>query len=235
MANSETIVIIPAYNEEKSIFKVVTSVKEECPDIDIVVINDGSDDDTAKLASQAGAIVLAHPFNMGYGVAIQTGYKYAVRYDYKYLVQIDGDGQHDARDIGELLRNLEDGSCDIVLGSRFLGRIYYRSSLYRHVGTIFFRYLLYFSSGEKITDPTTGFQAMKREVVRLFAQDFFPRDYPDADVIIFLSKLGIRIKEVPVRMHLNPEGKSMHRNPFKVLYYVFKMILSMSLTLLRKY
>lgn len=235
MKSSDTVVIIPAYNEEKAIFRVVSSIKEEYPDFDVVVIDDGSNDDTAKMATQAGATILSLPLNMGYGIAVQTGYKYAVRYDYKYLVQIDGDGQHDTRDIRGLLEILEDKSCDIVLGSRFLGPIDYRSSLFRDVGISFFRWLLYIFSGKKITDPTTGFLAMKRRVLRIVTQDFFPCDYPDADVIILLLKLGMRIKEVPVRMYFYPKDKSMHSNPFRVLYYLFKMILSMSITALRKY
>lgn len=227
------LIIIPAYNEEKSIFRVVSSVKEEYPDLTVVVIDDGSKDDTAQIAGRAGATVLRHPFNMGYGVTIQTGYKYALRNNYKYLVQIDGDGQHEIKDIGTLLENLADGSCDIVLGSRFLSPNGYKSLLCRHIGIFFFRNLLSLFS-VKITDPTTGFQAMNRKVLKVFAQDSFPCDYPDADVIILLSKLNIRIKEVPVRMYNNYNSKSMHDNPFKALYYVFKMIFSMGLTLLRK-
>jgi len=232
--HSDTVVIIPAYNEEKSIFRVVSSIKEEYPDLAVVVIDDGSKDDTAKIAGRAGGTVLHHPFNMGYGATIQTGYKYALYNDYKYLVQIDGDGQHEIKDIGVLLRNLADGSCDIVLGSRFLDSASYKSSLYRHVGILLFRNLLGLFS-VKITDPTTGFQAMNLKVLKIFVQDSFPCDYPDADVIILLSKLNIKIKEVSVRMYHNHKSKSMHDNPFRVLYYLFKMILSMSLTLLRKY
>ena len=232
---SNILVIIPAYNEEKSIFRVVSSVKDEYPDLTVVVIDDGSDDNTAEIARQAGGTVLCHPFNMGYGVTIQTGYKYALSGNYKYLVQIDGDGQHETKDIETLLENLADGSCDIVLGSRFLGSISYKSTLYRHIGTLFFRNFLRLFSITKITDPTTGFQAMNRKVLKIFAQDSFPCDYPDADVIIMLSKLNIRIKEVPVRMYNNHNDKSMHSNPFNVLYYLFKIILSIGLTLLRKH
>ncbi|MDY6972041.1 MAG: glycosyltransferase family 2 protein [Thermodesulfobacteriota bacterium] len=235
MIPEETIVIIPAYNEEKLIFKVVTSVKKEHPDIDIVVINDGSEDDTAKLAAQAGAVVLSHPFNMGYGSAIQTGYKYALRHDYRYLVQIDGDGQHDTRDIGTLLEYLVNGPYEVILGSRFLADNRYRSSVFRYAGTIFFRCLLRIFLRERVTDPTSGFQAMNQRVLRIFAADSFPCDYPDADVIILLSRSGIKMKEVPVRMNVNSEGKSMHGNPLKVIYYLFKMVLSMTLTTLRKY
>jgi len=235
MILTETLVIIPAYNEEKTIYSIVDSIKKEYPAFSIIVIDDGSEDDTARLAFEAGAIVLSHPFNMGYGAAIQTGYKYALRNNYKYLVQIDGDGQHDIKDIRVLFENLRDGDCEIILGSRFLGCNDYKSPFCRHIGIIFFRYLLCLFSRKKLTDPTTGFQAMNRKVLSIFAQDLFPYDYPDADVIMLLSKLNIKIKEVPVRMYPNQSGKSMHNNPFKVTYYVFKMIFSMGLTLLRDY
>ena len=235
MIPTNTIVIIPTYNEEKTIFNVVSSVKKEHPFFDVVVIDDGSTDDTANYATQAGALVLSHPFNMGYGATIQTGYKYAHRQDYKHLVQLDGDGQHDTMEIKVLLDALNGDSCDIVLGSRYIVFGDYRASPYRYAGTILFRSLVRLFTKIKITDPTTGFQAMNRKVLRIFVQDLFPCDYPDADVIVLLSTLNIRIKEVPVRMYYNHKGKSMHSNPLNAFYYVFKMILSMALTLLRKY
>lgn len=231
---SRTLVIIPAYNEGKSISRVVSSIKELYPDISIAVIDDGSTDDTAKRATLAGAIVLSHPFNMGYGTSVQTGYKYAVRKDYSYLVQMDGDGQHDAKGIGDLSRILEDGSSDIVLGSRFLGSNNYRPSIYRLIGISFFRLILRLLSGQRISDPTTGFQAMNQKVLKLFVQDIFPNDYPDADIVMLLSKFRFKIKEVPVVMYPNPKGKSMHGKPIDVLYYIFKMLLSMFVTKLRK-
>lgn len=233
--HSNTLIIIPAYNE-KSISRVVSSVKELYSDIDVVVINDGSTDDTAMLAAKAGAKVLTHPYNMGYGAAIQTGYKYAVRNNYKYLVQIDGDGQHDPKGIKNLLAKIKNGSCDIVLGSRFLGlNSNYRTSIYRFIGIRFFRFILRLFTGLKISDPTTGFQALNHKVLKIFTQDIFPYDYPDADVLVLLSKLNINIKEIPVTMYPNSDGKSMHSNPLKVLYYIFKMVLCMFIAKLRRY
>lgn len=231
----DTIVIIPAYNE-RSISRVVSSVKELYSDIDVVVINDGSTDDTAKLAAKAGATVLSHPYNMGYGAAIQTGYKYAVRNNYKYLIQLDGDGQHDPKGIKDLLINIKDGTCDIVLGSRFLGlNSNYKTSIYRFIGIRFFRFVLRLITGLKISDPTTGFQALNQKVLKIFTQDIFPYDYPDADVLVSLSKLNINIKEIPVTMYPNSDGKSMHSSPLKVLYYIFKMVLCMFMEKLRRY
>ena len=232
---TDTLVIIPAFNEDKSIAHVVGSIKQLHPDIDVLVINDGSQDETAGLAKEAGATVLSHPVNMGYGVSLQTGYKYAVRNNYHYLIQMDGDGQHDPAGIRILLDTIKDRESDIVLGSRFMGPGTYKPSVFRGIGIRLFRFFLQVLSGQQIQDVTTGFQAMNRRVLDLFITDIFPCDYPDADVILLLSKLNFRIKEVPVTMHPDLSGKSIHSNPLNVLYYIFKMSLSMFLTKLRRY
>lgn len=232
---SDTLIIIPAYNEEKKIRQVIHSVKQLYPEFDIAVINDGSSDATAQLAEKAGAVVLSHLFNMGYGVSLQTGYKYAVLRDYRYVVQMDGDGQHDPDGIKTLLDILKNNAADIVLGSRFLGHNDYSTSIYRLTGIRLFRLVLKLLSGRDIKDVTTGFQAMNRKVLNVFVTDLFPCDYPDADVILMLSRLGFTIKEAPVTMYPNNEGKSMHGNPLNAVYYIFKMVLSMFLTKMRKY
>tara|TARA_B100000315_G_C14572519_1_gene586326 strand:- start:1686 stop:2390 length:705 start_codon:yes stop_codon:yes gene_type:complete len=231
---SDTLIIIPAYNEGKSILKVITSIRNYYSDIDILVIDDGSTDDTAMISNKAGAVVLSHPFNIGYGASLQTGYKYAVYNQYNFLIQIDGDGQHDIKGIGDLIRNLKECSYDVILGSRFLGKDYYKLSIFRLFGIRLFRLFIYLLTKQKISDPTTGFQAIKKKVLKLYIQDLFPSDYPDADIIILLSKLNINIKEIPVVMYPNREGKSMHKNPINVLYYLFKVMLSICVTLMRK-
>jgi len=232
---NDTIVIIPAYNEENSIHHVVRSIKQAYESFDVLVINDGSHDKTSEYAASAGAIVLNHPFNLGYGVAIQTGYKYASKKRYKYLVQMDGDGQHDAKEVQKLLDALHQDSTEIVLGSRYMGLSTYKTTVYRRMGTLFFRFLIKLFTRKYYSDPTTGFQAMKRPVIELFSQDSFPFDYPDADVIIILNKLGVEVKETPINMHSKLNGNSMHKNPIDIAYYIFKMILSVVLTALRKY
>jgi len=232
---SDTLVIIPAYNEEKAIAPVIQLIRKRYPELDVVVVDDGSSDGTVPAARQAGAKVISHPHNMGYGVAIQTGYKYAVERGYDHLVQVDGDGQHDVFDIEKLLRKVKDGTCDIVIGSRFHGDSTYKPPLIRGIGIRFFRLFLRLLSGAHFSDPTSGFQAMNRSVLRVFVKDLFPCDYPDADMVLLLQKLHFRIREVPVNMFLNAEGKSMHAGPFRGIYYVFKMILSMLLTLMRRY
>ncbi len=231
---SKTIAIIPAYNEEKPLPKVLESIQAEYPGLDILVIDDCSHDKTALVARKAGVRVISHLARLRYGVAIQTGYKYAHRHGYEFLVQLDADGQHDTRDIGKLLEKVQDGSCEIAFGSRFLGKSNYRPSLFRRIGILFFRNLLWFFVRRRVSDPTTGFQAMNRKVLEFFIQDYFPCDFPDADIIILLNKLNLRVQELPVRMYCNQQGKSMHSNPMSTLYYVFKMVMSMFLTQYRK-
>lgn len=226
------IVIIPAYNEEGRIADVVTGIHAVTANIDILVINDGSSDATAAAADQAGAIVINHPFNMGYGVAIQTGYKYALRHGYDYLIQIDGDGQHDPAHIPELLGIIQSNTADFVLGSRFLSHASYRPPLIRRLGMAFFRKIVSLIIRQPVTDCTSGYQAFNREVMQFFTSELFPCDYPDADVLISLYLAGFRIHELPVKMYANAAGKSMHSG-FKPIYYVFKMTLSITVTLLR--
>ncbi len=226
------LVLIPAYNEEKNIAKVVKRIRDSVPSADILVVDDGSQDQTADVAESAGAVVVSHPFNLGYGVTIQTGYKYARQKNYDYLVQIDGDGQHDPSYIPQLLEPLQSATADFVLGSRFLGAESYCPSLPRRLGMTFFRFIVRSLVRKPITDCTSGYQAFNRNVIELFCRDIFPVDYPDADVLITLHRAGLRIREIPVRMYANETGKSMHSG-LKPAYYLFKMLLSILITVLR--
>lgn len=230
---STVLIIIPAYNEGVRIGEVIRSVRDIDPTFDIVVINDGSRDNTAQVAHDAGAMVVSHPFNLGYGVAIQTGYKFALAKGYDFVVQIDGDGQHDPACIKQLLTPVIEGTTDLALGSRFLGADSYEPSLTRRIGMAFFRKLISFLIRTPITDSTSGYQAFNRRVIRFFTTEVFPCDYPDADMLLTLHRAGFRISEVPVRMHANATGKSMHTG-LMPLYYIFKMLLSIIVTLLRK-
>ena len=226
------LVLIPAYNEAQTLGRTIAQVRQAVPEADLLVVNDGSRDATATVAAEAGAIVLSHSFNMGYGVTIQTGYKYAWEQGYGCLVQLDGDGQHDPTFIPQLLAPVLNGTTDFALGSRFLDQNSYRPSFSRRLGILFFRKLVSVLIGREITDPTSGYQAFNREVIHFFTKDIFPCDYPDADMLITLNLAGFRIREVPVRMFANATGASMHSG-FKPLYYMFKMCLSILVTLLR--
>jgi len=240
MERAKTLVIIPAYNEEMSIGSVVQRVKECLPEAEVLTVDDGSSDRTRWKAMEAGANVLSHPFNLGYGSALQTGYRYALRKGYGELVQMDGDGQHDPSFIPQLLAVIRKGEADIAIGSRFLPTPIigaenqpYRAPFIRRLGMKFFGAISSLLIQQKVTDPTSGYQAMNRRVMEWVSSDQFPCDYPDADVIIMLHRAGFRIREVAVQMFENREKKTMHSG-WKPLYYVFKMFLSILVTLMRK-
>ncbi|HSB05443.1 MAG TPA: glycosyltransferase family 2 protein [Thermodesulfobacteriota bacterium] len=232
--------LIPAYSEGARIGSVIQGVKERYPSLEIVVIDDGSRDDTCSQAIEAGARVISHPFNLGYGVALQTGYKYALKKGYEGIVQMDGDGQHDPTYIQLLLDTIQKGDTDLVIGSRFLKTegsdregLPYQAPLIRRCGMWLFGAIASLIIKQKVTDPTSGYQAMNRRVLEWVSSDKFPWDYPDADLIIMLHRAGFRIQEVPVRMYENREKKSMHSG-WKPIYYVFKMFLSILVTLMRQ-
>ncbi len=227
------LVVMPAYNEEASIGRVLRSVRAIAPGVDILVVDDGSTDSTAHTARRAGAEVVCHPFNMGYGVACQTGFKYARRNGYDYVVQMDADGQHEPRYILDLLAAAMEPGVDVALGSRWLGLAEYHGPLLRKFGKFFFGFLASSLTRHQVTDPTTGFQALTRQVVHFYCSQVYPVDYPDADVIIMLDRAGFRIKEVPVVMYRDESGQSMHRGILRPIYYGMKMMLSIGMTLMR--
>ena len=234
--SSKILTIIPALNEEKNIAQVIDGIKKNAPFCDILVIDDGSSDSTAELAKAAGARVIHLPFNMGYGIALQTGYKYALENGYYYMVQMDGDGQHDPQYIKEFLEIVTSGEADITIGSRFSknNRNHtYKAGWVKRTGIILFARITSIIIKQKVSDPTSGYQAVNRKVAKFYASESYPSDYPDADVIIMLHRAGFQIKELPVVMYQNRNRKSMHSG-MKQFYYIFKMFLSIFLTLLRK-
>jgi len=228
----KTLIVIPAYNEAENIARVIMTVKQIIQNVDVLVVDDGSKDNTAKLARQAGAVVAPMPFNSGYGMALQTGYKYAQRHEYDYVVQMDGDGQHEPKSIPDLISALRDTDADIALGSRYLGKGEYHTSMLRKFGQTYFGFLANLLTKYKVTDPTTGFQALSKDVVAFYCTEVYPVDYPDADVIIMLDRAGFNVMEVPVQMYVDETGQSMHSG-WKPLYYGIKMMMSIFMTLLR--
>lgn len=226
------LILIPAYNEEMTLPRVVAGIRAAVPSADLLVVNDGSRDGTAAVARELGATVVSHPWNMGYGVALQTGYKYASRTGYPFLVQIDGDGQHDPHSIPALLEPVLSGQADFVIGSRFFPGSGYRPSGARRLGMLLFRCLVSTLIGQRLSDTTSGFQACNARVIAFLTRDSFPCDYPDADLLLLLHRAGFRLAERPVKMFPSDTGKSMHSG-LKPLYYVFKMFLSIGVTLIR--
>ncbi len=229
-----TLVIIPAHNEQAHLPGIIAAIREYLPGIHILVVDDGSKDRTRQVATASGAMVLSLSFNMGYGVALQTGYKFALRRGYEFAAQMDADGQHEPRDLSPLLDAVRSGEADLALGSRFLGRKSYRAPLARRAGMLLFRLLASLLVRQHITDPTSGCQALNRKTIRFYASDIFPVDYPDADVLLMVHRAGLRIKELPVRMYAADDKTSMHSG-FQPVYYIFKMFLSIAVTLLRKH
>lgn len=230
------VVLIPAFNEEKNIAAIVKGIKCDFPGLDVVVVNDGSVDITKEIAESSGAIVLTHVNQMGYGVTLQTGYKYIEKNKkYDYFVQLDADGQHNYKDIPKLLISLVNKEADIIIASRFIGDFKYKFSFVKKLGILFFRSLVFMSTGKNIKDITSGYQAFNRQILQHHILDSFPCYYPDANILILLIKNGFNIKEVESKMLENSEGKSMHNGIFNQMYYVLNMTLSILTIIIKTY
>ncbi len=229
--DQKVLVVIPAYNEHGRIGEIVRAVKGALPSAKTLVVNDCSSDDTGKEAADAGAFVVTHPINLGYGAALETGYLYALRYGHEFVVQMDGDGQHLPDEAPKILAPVLDGEADIAIGSRYLSKNIYKTSFARKVGQKFFGLILSLITRYQITDPTSGFQCLNRKAFELFSRGQFPHDFPDADVLLMAHYAGFRVKEVPVVMLERSGGVSMH-NGLRPLYYVIKMILSITMVFL---
>ncbi len=231
-------VVMPAHNEGRVIASVVRGVRAVVPAAQIVVVNDGSGDDTNAAAAAAGARVIDLPFNCGYGVALQTGLTWAFRAGAQILVILDADGQHDPESIEPLVKPVRDGEADLVLGSRYLpGSVSYRVPALRRITSRCLAWLLTLIAGQRLTDTTTGFQCMNRSTLQRFvALKDFPEKSPDADLILYAVMSGCRVREIPVTMHEDQGGESMH-GLVKSMFYVpklFTAILSVVLEYLSK-
>ena len=230
---TDTVIIVPAYNEGRKVGELVEKIRSLGITADIVIVDDGSADNTSACAREAGAIALRLPMNLGYGGALQTGFRFALERDYSYAVQIDADGQHEPSFIPALLAPVKSGEADVAMGSRFMGLCDYKTTFAKRTGMRVFGAIASAVIGRRVTDATTGFQALNRDVIRFYASDHYPVDFPDADVLIMLHKARLKSVEVPVVMYQRAEGTSMHSG-WKPLYYIFKMFLSIGVTLLRK-
>ena len=231
-AAPRVLVLMPALNEAASIGATLARIREFLPEAAAVVIDDYSSDGTRALALEAGAHVVALPWNLGYGGAVQAGFKYALAQGYECAIQMDADGQHDPASARALLAPVLAGAADVAIGSRFLGQANYSIPWMRRVGMWMFGSIVTFVTRRRFSDPTSGFQALNRRAMEFFARDNYPTDYPDADTIILLCLAGFRVEEVPVTMQPRTAGSSMHSN-LSAFYYVSKMMLSILMVMLR--
>lgn len=225
---------MPAYNESGSIAGVIADLRAHAPDFDVLVVDDGSTDRTSDVARQAGAHVIRHPFNLGIGGGMQSGYLYAAENGYSVAVQVDGDGQHDARHVHQLLQHLVDNpQLDMVTGSRFLAEDSdgYRSSASRRVGIRIFARVISSITGSRVTDPTSGFRMTTRRAIELFARDY-PHDYPEVEAILMMHAHQLRSTELPVTMRSRSAGVS-SINATRSAYYMIKVLLAIFIGLFR--
>lgn len=216
--------VIPAYNEEKNIEKVVKDIQKNMPTSDIVITNDCSKDNTKVIVESLGIPCLNVPFNMGYAMAMQTGIKYAYENNYDYVIQFDGDGQHLASEAKKLLQKMEETNANIIIGSRFLEKTDYKHPLFRKIGTKIFQILIKIFCHKKITDPTSGFQLLDRYVIERYAKIGKYPEFPDANLIIEMLLNGYEIEEVSVQMKLNDTGQSMHGGIIKPIKYMINVL-----------
>ncbi len=231
-ADKKILAIVPAFNECGNIGRTVKEIRQQSKDVDILVIDDGSWDDTANEARAAGGMVVSLPFNLGIGAAVQTGFQYAQKHGYEIAVQIDGDGQHDASFLEKIVGPLRRGEADMVVGSRFLEKTGgFQSSFGRRVGINFFVHLINGLTGVKINDPTSGFRAYNQKMIVLFS-GYYPQDFPEPEAIVVAQQAGARIVELPVVMRAREAGSSSIRY-FKTLYYMVKVTLAICLHMIR--
>lgn len=234
MTPTRLVAVVPAWNEAEAIGRVVDEIRAFDPTAEIVVVDDASSDGTAAVARRHGATVLRLPFNVGIGGAVQTGIRYAREEGYDVAVRLDGDGQHDASEIGKLLAPIHAGDADVVIGSRFVdpGGTY-RPPFARRLGIRVFARLVSVLGGQRVTDTTSGFVALNRTGIELFA-DQFPHDYPEVETTLVALRSGLRLVQVQVEMRERQTGTS-SITFVRSLYYIVKVTLALLVASMRRY
>lgn len=227
------LVIVPAYNEEDSIEGVIRDLKDNFSSGDIVVINDGSNDNTSRNAKDLGVTVIDLPYNLGIGGAIQTGFLYALVNSYDVAIQFDGDGQHLADEIPKILDPHLQTGADLVVGSRFLSESGFTSSMQRMIGSKVLSFIISSLIGKKITDTTSGFRVYGKRAIERFSS-IYPEDYPEVETLFLAHKMGLTIEEVPSEIRSRAVGKS-SITTFEAVYYMIKVVLAIFVDLLKKF
>jgi glycosyltransferase involved in cell wall biosynthesis len=233
-ADLRRVAIVPALNEEHTIQLVIDELRAFDRGLDIVVIDDGSRDRTADVAAACGTHVLRLPFNLGIGGAVQTGFKFAFERGYDIAVRVDGDGQHDPAQLTRILEPVLRGDADIAVGSRFAAEEGgYRSSRSRRVGIRILATVVSRIVGQRVTDTTSGFQALNRKGIELFARDY-PHDYPEVEATVMVFRHRLRLQEVPVSMRERGGGTS-SITALRSMYYMVKVLLAIFVGLFRRH
>ena len=227
MNNTKVLVIIPVYNESESIEGVINKLKRDCPSYDYIVINDCSKDNTKDLLYKMNACYVSLPVNLGIGGGVQTGYIYALENGYDIAVQVDGDGQHDTQYVEYLVNMIESGKADIAIGSRFIDKKGFQSTGMRRMGINILSQLIYFCTKIRIKDVTSGFRAVNREYISIYANNY-PTDYPEPEALVLAAVNGASISEVPVVMKEREFGSS-SIYAWKNVYYMIKVSLAIIL------
>jgi glycosyltransferase involved in cell wall biosynthesis len=233
LAGLKRAVIVPAYNEEGSVTRVINEIRAFDPGFEIVVVDDGSTDNTAAVARAAGARVLRLPFNVGIGGAVQTGHQYARDHGFDLAIQIDGDGQHPPSELPKVLAPIIADEADLVVGTRFVGDSGYEPPKSRRLGIIVLAGIVSLILRRRITDPTSGFRAANRRAIELFAGDY-PHDYPEVEATVLVHRHRLRMVEVPVRMRERTAGSS-SITMFYSAVYMGKVLVALFVGLFRRY
>jgi glycosyltransferase involved in cell wall biosynthesis len=226
------LVVIPAHNEEASLPRTLAEVRARAPWADVLVVDDGSHDGTTAVARAAAVPVVRHPINLGVGGALQTGFRWACEHGYDIAVQLDADGQHDPGYLEALVAPVVAGRCDVSIGSRFVSSTGYHAPWNRRLGMLLFSGVVRLALGRRIYDTTSGFRAYARRVIEVCQYDF-PKDFPDAPLLIALARQGFQLEEVPVVMRERKAGQSFYTLG-KQLYYPYKNLLASLMALIRK-
>lgn len=221
----KTLVIIPCYNESENIVRVIGNLKKNAPDVDYIIVNDCSTDNTEQILKENGFNYVNNPINLGIGGGVQVGYMYARDHGYDIAVQMDGDGQHDPKYLHRVVQAVANDECDMSIGSRFIEKEGFQTSFMRRLGINIISMMILLLTGTRIKDTTSGFRACNRKLIEFFSRSYAD-DYPEPEAILACLVNGYRVKEVPVVMEERQGGVS-SINTIRSMHYMIKVCLAL--------